>query len=217
MSPERRWVNGPRPSDDARRRRRRRPEEAEAEILAAAGELFTRRPPHDVTIGAIMARTTLTRKSFYVYFKDRFELLTRLIQPLQDQRDEIVDEFYRADDPLDGARTALVALARLYAEHGRLLRAIAYASDQDAQVRRVWRGFLEPVVVGHAELIRTEIERGRITGLDPEPTARALIGMNLQVYFDELVDDPDADVEAVAETLLRIWVRALYGVGGDGE
>lgn len=213
MSPDRRSVNGPPQTGGARRRRRRRPEEAEAEILAAARELFTQRSPHDVTIGAIMARTTLTRKSFYVYFKDRFDLLTRLIRPLQDRRDEIVDEFYRADDPLDGARRTLVALARLYAQHGRLLRAIAHASDQDTQVRRVWRGFLEPVVVGHTEMIRADVERGRITGLDPEPTARALIGMNLQVFFDELVDRPDADVEAVAETLLSIWVRALYGPG----
>lgn len=166
-----------------------------------------------MTVGAIMRRTTLTRKSFYVYFKDRFDLLTRLIEPLQEQRDKIVDAFYGADDPLHAARTTLIALAQLYAEHGRLLRALAHASEQDAQTRRVWHEFLAPVIAGHAEMILAEIAAGRISGLDPEPTARALVGMNLQVFFEELVDRPDPDIERVVDTLLRIWVRALYGTG----
>jgi hypothetical protein len=34
--------------------------------------------------------------------------------------------------------------------------------------------------------------------------------MNLQYFFDELVDAPEPDVEAAAETLLVLWQRALY-------
>jgi hypothetical protein len=64
--------------------------------------------------------------------------------------------------------------------------------------------------IRHSAKIADEMERGRITGIDPEPTARALIGMNLQYFFDELVDKPDPDVDAVAETLLVLWQRALY-------
>ena len=66
------------------------------------------------------------------------------------------------------------------------------------------------MVVGHAEKIQEETDRGRIAGLDPEPTARALIGMNVQAFFDQL-DEPGADFEAVASTLLRSWTRTLYG------
>jgi hypothetical protein len=35
--------------------------------------------------------------------------------------------------------------------------------------------------------------------------------MNLQYFFDELVDVPDPDPDATAETLLVLWSRALYG------
>jgi hypothetical protein len=48
-------------------------------------------------------------------------------------------------------------------------------------------------------------------GLDPEPTARALIGMNLQYFFEQLADEPRAGVEETAETVLQIWARTLYG------
>jgi hypothetical protein len=69
------------------------------------------------------------------------------------------------------------------------------------------------VIAGHAQKIREEIELGRIEGVEPEPTARALIGMNLQFFFDELVNRPDPDLEATADILLTIWQRTLYGAG----
>jgi TetR/AcrR family transcriptional regulator, ethionamide resistance regulator len=191
-------------------RRRRRPEDAEREILDAARALLGELPSHELTIGRLMAETTLSRKSFYVYFRDRYDLLRRLVEPLGAERDAIVDELWRAD-PAAGGRAALLALAGLYAREGRLLRALAEASSRDREARRAWREFVDPVVEGHAEWIREEIEAGRVRGIEPEPTARALIGMNLQFFFDRLVDDPDPDLEATADTLLTIWRRALYG------
>ena len=114
-------------------------------------------------------------------FRDRYELLTRLVEPLRAERDAIVDELWREGaDLAAGGRAALLALAGLYARHGRLLRALAEASSQDREAKRAWQEFLEPVIAGHAEKIREEITHGRIAGVQPEPTARALIGMNHQ-------------------------------------
>jgi len=194
-----------------RKRRRRSPEEAEEEILAAARGLLAERPASEVTVGAIMEATTLSRKSFYVYFENRYDLLRRLVEPLAAERDAIIAPLLEPGvDMATGAREALVRLAELYATHGALLRALAEASSADEEARRAWRGFMDPVIDAHSAKIADEIERGRIRGLDPEPAARALIGMNLQYFFDELVDAPEPDVEAAAETLLVLWQRALY-------
>src|ERR687895_955254 len=136
-------------SDESPRRRRRRPEEAEREILDAARALLAERPAHEVSVGAIMAATTLSRKSFYVYFRDRYDLLSHLVEPLGAERDAIVAELWRdGADMAAGGRAALVALAGLYARHGRLLRALAEASSQDREARRAWRGVIEPGVDG---------------------------------------------------------------------
>ena len=194
-----------------RKRSRRSPEEAEEEILAAARGLLAERPASEVTVGAIMEATTLSRKSFYVYFENRYDLLRRLVEPLAAERDAIIAPLLEPGvDMATGAREALVRLAELYATHGALLRALAEASSADEEARRAWRGFMDPVIDAHSAKIADEIERGRIRGLDPEPAARALIGMNLQYFFDELVDAPEPDVEAAAETLLVLWQRALY-------
>ena len=195
-----------------RKRRRRRPEVAEREILEAAGRLLTETPANEVTVGAIMEATTLSRKSFYVYFDNRYDLLRKLVEPLAAERDAIIDPLLRPGvDMATGAREALVRLARLYATHGRLLRALAEASSEDHEAKQAWRDFMDPVIEAHSAKIADEIERGRIRGIEAEPTARALIGMNLQYFFDELVDVPDPDPDATAETLLVLWSRALYG------
>ena len=195
-----------------RKRRRRRPEVAEREILEAAGRLLTERPANEVTVGAIMEATTLSRKSFYVYFNNRYDLLRKLVEPLAAERDAIIDPLLRPGvDMATGAREALVRLAQLYATHGRLLRALAEASSEDHEAKQAWRDFMDPVIEAHSAKIADEIERGRIRGIEAEPTARALIGMNLQYFFDELVDVPDPDPDATAETLLVLWSRALYG------
>lgn len=102
-----------------------------------------------------------------------------------------------------------VPTAQLYATHGRLLRALAEASSEDHEAKRAWREFLDPVIEAHSAKIADEIERGRISGIEAEPTVRALIGMNLQYFFDELVDSPDPNPEAAAP-LLALWERALY-------
>jgi len=194
------------------KRRRRRPEDAEKEILDAARALLGERPTSEATVGAIMAATTLSRKSFYVYFDNRYDLLRRLIEPLGRERDAIIEPLWQEGIGMESAaRTALVRLAELYAEHGPVLRALAEASSQDHEARRAWREFLDPVIEAHARKIGEEVERGRIRGIDPERTARALIGMNLQYFFDELVDNPSPDVAATADALLVIWQRALYG------
>jgi AcrR family transcriptional regulator len=53
---------------------------------SAMATQITERPIHEVTVLAIMERTTLSRKSFYVYFRDRSELILALVRPLRPTR-----------------------------------------------------------------------------------------------------------------------------------
>jgi AcrR family transcriptional regulator len=194
------------------KRRRRRPEEAEREILDAAERLLRRLPAHEVTVGRIMGETTLSRKSFYVYFRDRYELITRLVSGLRAEGDAAMEPFLReGSDPVTDGRRALLGVARVYAEHGELLRALAEASTRDPEAERAWRGFVEPVRRAITERVREEIAAGRIRRTDPEPTVRALISMNLSCFFQQLVGHPEADIEALVDTLHDIWLRAMYG------
>jgi len=173
----------------------------------------------------VMARTTLSRKSFYVYFRDRHELIARLVAPLRKE----------LDTRLAGARTAshatvreqataiIAEAARIYVEHGELLRALRESSGHDADAARVWREFTDPPIAALASWIRTAAAEGQSEGLDADATARALITMNLACFFDQLIGNPDAEPDRLAETLAEVWTRTIYsapvrlppGLGAD--
>ena len=114
-------------------------------------------------------------------------------------------------DPAGAGREALMAAARLWARHGQLLSALSDAAAHDDQAARAWREFTEPAEAAALGRVRADIARGRISGIDPAPTVRALVAMNRACFRSELVGNPDADVEALVNTLQAIWTRTLYG------
>ena len=192
-------------------RRRRRPEEAEAEILDAAERLLRERSPDELSVTSVMAATTLTRNAFYVYFRDRYELLARLVERLRVEADTTMAAFTEAGaDPSPAGREALAAAARLYADHGELLLALAEAASSDPGAARAWSDFVRPSETAVVARVREEMRQGRIRDIDPEPTVRALVAMNRACFFGELVGKPGADVDPLVDTLHEIWMRALY-------
>jgi TetR/AcrR family transcriptional regulator, ethionamide resistance regulator len=194
------------------RRRRRSPESAEREILQAAEDLLRERPFRDLTVDEVMARTTLSRPSFYVYFRDRHQLAVRLVEEIGAELFAMADRWLEGGgDPRADVRAALEGVAAVYAEHGLVLTALADATVYDPDVAETYGRLVDAFVVATAEHIEQEIATGRIAPLDAGETARALIWMNERYLIETLGREPQAPLETVVDTLWAIWVRALYG------
>src|SRR6476620_8079680 len=111
------------------RRRRRSPESAEREILAAAEAFLRERPFRDLTVDEVMGRTTLSRPSFYVYFRDRHHLAVRLVEGIGAELFEMSERWLECTgDPREDVQAALEGIGAVYAEHGQVLSAIADAA-----------------------------------------------------------------------------------------
>jgi AcrR family transcriptional regulator len=191
-------------------RRRRRREDAQQEILQAAGELLTERPFDQVNVSAIMERTTLSRKSFYVYFQDRTDVISSLVRPLRAEADAALAGWRDSTEMVEAGRAALRSAAAAYQQHGAILRALARAAETDREAAQVWSGFIDPVVVIGAEKIAAATAAGVCQGLDPVPTARALVTMNVACLLRLRPDESPADVESLVATLSRIWERTIF-------
>jgi AcrR family transcriptional regulator len=191
-------------------RRRRSPEEARQEIIEAASAQLAQLPSHDVTVSSIMAGTTLSRKSFYVYFRDRAALLTELLAPLRAETDEAVRRWRGSPDPVGAGRVALRHAADLYRRHSAVLRALAAASEHDAEAAQVWRSVLEPVIEAGADTIARATAAGLSSGLDPRATAEALVSMNVHYLMDRMPGASPAQADAAVEVLATIWERTIF-------
>jgi AcrR family transcriptional regulator len=207
------------------RRRRRRPEEAERAILAAARTFLSEHPFREMKVEDVMARTGLSRPAFYAYFKDRYELVTRLLEGIGgllfaiDRRWLVGDPGLGREESAAILREALGGGAETFEAYGPVLRAISDASSYDGRVEEVYRfGLLERLVAAVAVRVARDVEAGLSpAGLDPQETARALVLMTERYLIDAYgrpAAGPPRDRAAVVRTLEAVWIRTLYGPRG---
>jgi TetR/AcrR family transcriptional regulator, ethionamide resistance regulator len=196
------------------KRKRRRPEESKREILRAAEQLLRERPLSEVTVGELMARTRLGRSSFYFYFDDLYDVVASLLARLEAALWEPAERWIEGSEgpPEEDIRRAIGGVVSVWVTHGPVLRTIVEASLHDREVAVLWRdGVIERFVDAVTDRLTKEIRSGRIAHLHARETATALLLMNERYLMDKLGRAPQADEKMVAETLGRIWVRALYG------
>jgi TetR/AcrR family transcriptional regulator, ethionamide resistance regulator len=191
------------------RRRRRAPAEARHEILQAATDLLAEQPASAVSVAAIMDRTTLSRKSFYVYFRDRADLIAALVRPLRVDADAALDRWRLAEDPVTAGRAALLSAAHTYRRHGAVLRAVFWASGDDPEVLAARSALIDPVVA----VAKAIIDAADSSLADSDATAMALVTMNVHQLLTLTPDSTDRDLEAMVDTLATIWERAVYPGG----
>jgi TetR/AcrR family transcriptional regulator, ethionamide resistance regulator len=194
------------------RRRRRTPEAAEREIVDAAEALLREKPFRELTVDDLMRRTGLSRPSFYVYFRDRHDLVLKVVEHLGGELFAMSERWYSGSG--DGPaliREAIDGLVAVFAEHGPVLRALADAAAEDPRVEAAYLALLQRFVDATARHIEDEIAAGRILPLDPVPTATALTWMMERYLQLRLGRTPDAPVEPIADALSTIWSRVLYG------
>lgn len=201
------------PSPGKARRRRRKPEAAESEILNAAEAFLRDAPLRDMTVDDIMSRTGLSRPSFYEYFRDRNQLIIKLAERLSTQNAAIADKWLASPRSDEALRPTTYETVEMTVAHGHLLRALADAANSDRQVEVFYRQSMQSAIDKTAHRIREDAARGliKLDGLDPQSLATALIHMNQAYLIETLGRRPQADPKTVAETLLAIWTRVLYG------
>ena len=208
-------------SRDLGPRRRRKPEEAERVILAAARTFLAERPFREMTVEGVMVRTGLSRPAFYAYFRDRYEVVTRLLEGIGGLLFALDWRWLSAEEDEEEAREVLVdalrAGSRTFVEFGPVLRAIADAAGYDARVEQDYRyGLIERLVGAVASRIARDVEAGLSpSNIDPEETARALVLMT-ERYLLDAFGRPERrpsgeESAAVFATLEEVWVRTLYG------
>jgi TetR/AcrR family transcriptional regulator, ethionamide resistance regulator len=196
---------------DIQKRRRRTPEEAEREILDAAETFLRSRPFRDLTIDEVMDGTGLSRPSFYVYFRDRHHLALKLIEEIGSEVFATAADWLEGDgDDLEVLRVAIRGTAGVFEVHGPVLRAIADASTENAEVEGAYRGLVEGFVDASARRIERDVAAGRSSVADPRRTAAALVWMNERLLSELLGREPADDADAVAQALYSVWRAAIY-------
>jgi TetR/AcrR family transcriptional regulator, ethionamide resistance regulator len=180
--------------------------------VEAAEALLRERPFRELTVDDLMRRTELSRPSFYVYFRDRHDLVLKVVEHIGGELFAMSERWY--DGTGDGpalVREAIDGVVGVFAQHGPVLRALADAASDDQRVEAAYVALLQRFVDATARHIEREVAVGRVLPLDPVSTATALTWMMERYLQLELGRTEDGPVDRVADTLTTIWSRVLYG------
>ena len=170
-----------------------------------------------------MARTGLSRPAFYAYFKDRYELVTHLLEGIGgllfavDRRWLVGDPGLGREKSAAVLRDALRGGAETFERYGPVLRAISDAASYDERVEEMYRfGLIERLILAVADRISRDVEAGNSPQeLAPEETARALVFMTERYLIDAYGRPSERrNRDAVVSTLETVWISTLYGPDG---
>jgi AcrR family transcriptional regulator len=166
----------------------------------------------ELNIERIARRAGISRTAFYFYFRDKREVLMRLTEHVAERLYGQADIWFSGQGDADAElREALGNVARLYREHGAVLRAIVEGATFDEEIAHFWHAILERFVEATRRRIESEQRAGRAAAADGLATAFALCWMTERSFHQQLVQGEPFATAALVDALAGIWVRGVYG------
>lgn len=210
-------MSAERPSR-ARRVRRATGDDREAAILATFERLLEQRPLHEISIDDIARGAGISRPTFYFYFPSKdavlLSLLDRMVQEARAGREDALRRI--SDDPVSGWRAPIQAFYETFRAHRAVTVAGADARVTNPEVREVWSRIMTVLIEETALAITAERDRGAApAGLPARDLAVSLNWMNERVLHTTFAGHaPMIEEPRVVDTLLAIWLGAIYGDPG---
>jgi AcrR family transcriptional regulator len=182
--------------------------EAEQGFLTATEALLDEgRSYAELSIEQIASRAGRPRTAFYLYFRDKRELLMRLIEDVAETLYEEADRWWSGTRGREDLESALADVLHTWGQHASVLRAIVEASTYDAEIAVFWRG-----VVGRF----IEASERRLVEEGEEPRGAAakafvLCWMVIEACYQQLARGESLNDPTLRAALADIFQRSVYG------
>ncbi|MCS5719353.1 TetR/AcrR family transcriptional regulator [Herbiconiux sp. CPCC 205763] len=158
----------------------------------------------DVSVEAIAKRAGISRSTFYLYFRDKTELLVDATDWLKDLVFEV-----RLDRGADGSLgdlpgyvSSVERVIGRYREHSALLGAVNHEAEFDERVGATWSGAQRRYISWVAGILREEQARGLTAGsFDPELAASILVTGGEQVIAKHIARTAASEDTQLAQEL----------------
>jgi AcrR family transcriptional regulator len=163
--------------------------EPEAAFVLATAILLDEGIPYaDLSVEQIARKAGRSRSTFYVYFRDKRELLLHATQEIAERLYAAAAGWLREPGGDGDVHDALAGILSIYREHPGLLAAVVEASGYDELVREHWRelmgGFVEAT---ERRLVGDELlTEGEISTASVHAQAFALVWMTERVCYQQL-------------------------------
>jgi AcrR family transcriptional regulator len=181
----------------------------ERAILEATEQLLEKRPFRDMTVEDVMSKAGLSRTAFYRYFPDLESVVVRLMGQLVDEMRAASAQWLAAPNPTTTLRDALLQLAAVYRDHGRLMQAFYDAAGAGPDLKELWGTTISEMIAPVEAHTQSLMAAGRVDVEHPVETIRALAVLTDRYLLDVYWKYDTVLIERPAAVLEQIWLRTL--------
>ena len=191
-------------------------------LIAGARQAFAERGYEMTRVADIAEAAGVSLGNVYRHFDDKDDVLLAVLRPLYAELREATGRG-AGREPV----TSVDVLAQrnrlyldFYTEHRALFRVSreAAASSSSETFGQMWMQMRGSFIARNAAWLNGLVRAGRAPGITaPEIMAEALGNMNEQLAYTRIAlaetAPSQSEIDAMAETLARIWWRAIFGDG----
>lgn len=197
---------------EVRRRRKVAPTKGdlrERAILDAAERQLGADGPDEMTVETIAKAAGITRGAFYFYFGSKHDVLAALVGRTVSALRAEVDAADAAGTsaPADAVRQGVEHTARMWREHGTVMRAAVELSPVVPAVDEAWRSAVVAVINTFRGIAERAGVRAGSGPRDAAAVAGALVWMTERVFYQTTVTGGSLD--DAAATLAHVWLTTL--------
>lgn len=167
----------------------------------------------ELSVEQIAHAAGISRSTFYLYFRDKVDVLLRLSGSLKTESHAIAASWRPADPDggLDGLARTYELILRHYREHAALLSAINEVAAYDPAVREAWTADQGRFIDHLVTVLKEEQQAGRTPAdIDPELAAKVIVQGGGQVIAQQVAGSDGGDDAAVARELARGYWYGVY-------
>jgi TetR/AcrR family transcriptional regulator, ethionamide resistance regulator len=194
----------------ARAAEERRPA-IEAKLLAATERLLSDGTPYtELSLQQLCSEAGIARSTFYVYFRDKADLVARLAEEMVGQLSEAASKWWQPGASREELLAATRRVIEIYAGHAALFAALTETAAYDAEMRAMQVEMVER----HARPLEETIARGKGDGsvrdVHTHETVSALSWMLQGSCYHLARGAGEAEIERLAEALTAIIWHSLF-------
>lgn len=181
------------------------------QIVSGALEAFSEMGYMKTTVNDITSRADVGHGTFYHYFKNKQDLLSKLVDDLAEKVDEYVQPKNMQLTVYDRMKYEAQRILEYYVNNSSILLALKEALMVDRQFEEKWQKISESLFKRIERDIKGSIEKGYCHEINVDVTIRALTcmfegyGHHLMVQSVTL-----AEIQEVAQSLTDLCYKAVF-------
>ncbi|MEU9371689.1 TetR/AcrR family transcriptional regulator [Streptomyces avermitilis] len=167
----------------------------------------------ELSVEQIAQAAGISRSTFYLYFRDKVDVLLRLSGSLKKETYSIAESWKPngSDGGLDGLARTYELILRHYREHAALLAAINEVAAYDPLVREAWTADQDRFIDNLVTVLQEEQRAGRTPAdIAPELAARVMVQGGGQVIAQQVSHGDGSGDAVVARELARGYWYGVY-------